>query len=89
MYAGIVDCTKQILAKEGLASFYRGLIPPLLGVGALNAVLFGSYATTKQLLVGNNPSAHVKPWQHFVCGTPLTVVKAFSALGWHFIEFSG
>lgn len=31
-YNGIVDCAKHILKKEGMAAFYKGYIPNMLGI---------------------------------------------------------
>lgn len=31
-YSGMLDCAKNILAKEGMAAFYKGYIPNMLGI---------------------------------------------------------
>lgn len=31
-YAGVMDCAKHILKKEGVAAFYKGYIPNMLGI---------------------------------------------------------
>lgn len=31
-YAGISDCAKQILRREGLSAFYKGYVPNMLGI---------------------------------------------------------
>lgn len=31
-YSGIMDCAKHIFRKEGLAAFYKGYIPNVLGI---------------------------------------------------------
>lgn len=31
-YAGISDCAKQILRREGLGAFYKGYVPNVLGI---------------------------------------------------------
>ncbi|MEQ2175690.1 hypothetical protein GOODEAATRI_020400, partial [Goodea atripinnis] len=31
-YSGIVDCAKHIIQKEGMAAFYKGYIPNMLGI---------------------------------------------------------
>lgn len=31
-YAGMFDCAKKILKKEGVIAFYKGYIPNLLGI---------------------------------------------------------
>ena len=49
-YKGILDCVRKMNKAEGLSVYYRGIVPPLVGVGALNAVLFGTYAASKRFL---------------------------------------
>lgn len=31
-YAGMFDCAKKILRKEGVIAFYKGYIPNLIGI---------------------------------------------------------
>lgn len=31
-YSGIVDCAKHIFQKEGVAAFYKGYVPNMLGI---------------------------------------------------------
>lgn len=31
-YAGVVDCAKHIFKKEGMAAFYKGYFPNMLGI---------------------------------------------------------
>lgn len=31
-YSGILDCAKHIFQKEGVAAFYKGYIPNMLGI---------------------------------------------------------
>lgn len=31
-YSGMLDCAKNILSKEGMAAFYKGYIPNMLGI---------------------------------------------------------
>lgn len=31
-YSGILDCAKQIFRKEGVAAFYKGYIPNMVGI---------------------------------------------------------
>lgn len=31
-YSGMLDCARRILAKEGVAAFYKGYIPNMLGI---------------------------------------------------------
>lgn len=31
-FAGIMDCAKHIIRKEGVAAFYKGYVPNMLGI---------------------------------------------------------
>lgn len=31
-YSGMLDCARRILAKEGVAAFYKGYVPNMLGI---------------------------------------------------------
>eukprot|EP01137_Pigoraptor_chileana_P026085 Opistho-2@96532 len=43
IYTGMVDCFRQMVRKEGVASLYRGLLSPVFGVAAIKATVFASY----------------------------------------------
>ncbi len=38
---GYVQAFKKTVSEEGFLSFYKGMLMPLLGVGALAAIQFG------------------------------------------------
>lgn len=42
--------TASMVRKEGIWSMYKGVMPPMLGVGAQNAVLFLAYGTSIRLM---------------------------------------
>jgi hypothetical protein len=42
-------------ATEGTRVFFRGLIPPLVSIGGLHAILFGSFAACKRFLDKDRP----------------------------------
>uniref|UniRef100_A0A6B2LDL2 Mitochondrial carrier protein n=1 Tax=Arcella intermedia TaxID=1963864 RepID=A0A6B2LDL2_9EUKA len=46
----IIPTILQTYRNEGLAAFYKGLLPPLLGEGLINSVWFGTYAAVSALL---------------------------------------
>lgn len=31
-YSGMLDCARRILAREGVAAFYKGYVPNMLGI---------------------------------------------------------
>ncbi|KAL6463752.1 hypothetical protein MHYP_G00281430 [Metynnis hypsauchen] len=46
-YSGIVDCAKHIFQKEGLAAFYKGYIPNMLGIIPYAGIDLAVYETLK------------------------------------------
>jgi len=51
-YASTMDCFKQIMAKEGVAGFYAGLIPRLGRVVPGQGIIFMSFETIEKSLSG-------------------------------------
>ena len=49
-YAGTLDCVRQMFAREGLTSFYRGYRVNVLRALPGAAVQFYSYETLQRLL---------------------------------------
>jgi solute carrier family 25 carnitine/acylcarnitine transporter 20/29 len=52
--------------REGFASLYKGVVPPLAGLGALNAVLFSTYGPVLERLEQRDPGRHL--WHVFLAG---------------------
>ncbi|XP_062844281.1 calcium-binding mitochondrial carrier protein SCaMC-2-B isoform X2 [Trichomycterus rosablanca] len=46
-YSGIKDCAKRILKKEGVAAFYKGYIPNMLGIIPYAGIDLAVYETLK------------------------------------------
>lgn len=46
-YSGISDCAKQIFRKEGLAAFYKGYVPNMLGIIPYAGIDLAIYETLK------------------------------------------
>jgi solute carrier family 25 carnitine/acylcarnitine transporter 20/29 len=44
----------NLVEKEGIRAFYKGLSSPLCTLPVINAIVFGSYATSKKMLEVNN-----------------------------------
>jgi len=53
-YKGIVDCSKRVLAEEGLIAFYRGLAPRLISVVPMIGIQFGVYEFMKKVVLAKN-----------------------------------
>lgn len=50
VYQSTAECIKGTLAKDGLTGFYRGVMPPLLGVTPMFAVSFWGYDLGKKIV---------------------------------------
>ncbi len=50
-YKGILDCARSIYREEGPLAFYKGTLSPLLGMGALVSLHFGTNELIKKLIV--------------------------------------
>ncbi|XP_031457458.1 LOW QUALITY PROTEIN: calcium-binding mitochondrial carrier protein SCaMC-2 [Phasianus colchicus] len=46
-YSGMLDCAKNILSKEGMAAFYKGYIPNMLGIIPYAGIDLAVYETLK------------------------------------------
>ncbi|KAK1801361.1 hypothetical protein P4O66_023046 [Electrophorus voltai] len=70
-HAGISDCAKQILRKEGLTAFYKGYVPNMLGIVPYAGIDLAVYETLKNTWLqqygkdGTNPGVLVL----LACGT--------------------
>jgi solute carrier family 25 citrate transporter 1 len=53
MYAGTLDCFKQILTKEGIGAFYSGVVPRLGRVVPGQGIIFMSFEGIEGFLESN------------------------------------
>ncbi|KAH8081197.1 putative mitochondrial ornithine transporter 1 [Filobasidium floriforme] len=44
------DIARQTAAKEGVWAFYKGMASPLIGIAAVNSLLFAAYGTCKRAI---------------------------------------
>eukprot|EP01120_Amphizonella_sp_Union-15-10_P006712 TRINITY_DN21_c0_g1_i1.p1 TRINITY_DN21_c0_g1~~TRINITY_DN21_c0_g1_i1.p1 ORF type:complete len:301 (+),score=48.24 TRINITY_DN21_c0_g1_i1:94-996(+) len=49
-YSGMINCFSTTIKEEGIFGLYKGVQSPLLGLAALNAVLFMSYGQGKEIV---------------------------------------
>ncbi|KAI8639388.1 hypothetical protein BD408DRAFT_371879 [Parasitella parasitica] len=49
-FKGAWDCTIQTVKKEGFLALYKGMASPLIGIGAVNALLFTANSSIKSRL---------------------------------------
>lgn len=57
VYNSTSECIKNTLAKDGPKGFYRGVLPPLLGVTPMFAVSFWGYDMGKRLVLSCSGTA--------------------------------
>eukprot|EP00834_Sanchytrium_tribonematis_P002311 NODE_68_length_25399_cov_0.885771.p10 type:complete len:264 gc:universal NODE_68_length_25399_cov_0.885771:6804-6013(-) len=80
---GIIQMTKQIMKKEGLTGFYRGLSPTLMGVIPAKSIYFYIYNRSKFILhphLGDNIqsnalSATIAGFGVTFCTNPLWTIR--------------
>lgn len=82
VYNTTAECFKQTLLKDGPLGFYRGVLPPLLGVTPMFAVSFWGYDVGKKLVssyTGVAASEFTIPQistAGFISAVPTTLVAA-------------
>lgn len=64
IYRNATDCFRQLIKQEGPKGLYRGVAPPLAGIGFCNAVMFMSNGYFRRLLQKD----HNKPLSIFEIG---------------------
>ena len=71
-YAGVVDCIKQVLKKEGIPGFYRGCATNLFRTTPSAVITFTSYEMIHKFLLRVSPpdEKHPKPKCQGGTGTP-------------------
>ncbi|CAH1371204.1 unnamed protein product [Tenebrio molitor] len=55
-YSGIFDCFRKMYKYEGLTSFWKGIIPPILAETPKRAVKFFTFEQYKQLFLFGSPT---------------------------------
>lgn len=48
-FKGPMDCFMQTVKNEGFFALYKGMAAPLVGIGAVNALLFATYSRLKSI----------------------------------------
>lgn len=49
-FRGGWDCAAQTIKQEGVLALYKGMASPLVGIGAVNALLFAAYSSCKKAM---------------------------------------
>ncbi|KAB0799192.1 hypothetical protein PPYR_07072 [Photinus pyralis] len=75
-YTGIVDCVKKMYKHEGLGSFWKGIIPPIMAETPKRALKFVSFEQYKRLLMFDGKAT---PLTFVMAGTLCGITEAFVA----------
>ncbi|CAD5121624.1 DgyrCDS10118 [Dimorphilus gyrociliatus] len=81
IYKGTFDCFAQIIKKESFIGLYKGIAPPLCGLTAINAIVFGVQGNVQRRLPKpNSLTAHylagaVAGFSQCVICSPMELVK--------------
>mmetsp|Transcript_38485 Transcript_38485/g.94665 ORF Transcript_38485/g.94665 Transcript_38485/m.94665 type:complete len:302 (+) Transcript_38485:103-1008(+) len=67
-YSGMVDCVKQIIAKEGPTGLYKGMAAPLAGVAPMYALCFLGYGVGKKIFCDDDAFDNLKLFQIGMAG---------------------
>lgn len=63
------EVIKSIYQKEGLLAFWKGTLPPLVGIGFANSIVFGVVENSKKVVSSfNEPEEVLSIKQHAFCG---------------------
>ncbi|KAJ2879533.1 hypothetical protein FB639_003064 [Coemansia asiatica] len=54
VFKGPVDCMMKTIKNEGILGLYKGMGSPLLGIAAVNSLLFWAYSHGKRLQTGSS-----------------------------------
>eukprot|EP01112_Ceratiomyxa_fruticulosa_P020775 TRINITY_DN7172_c0_g1_i1.p1 TRINITY_DN7172_c0_g1~~TRINITY_DN7172_c0_g1_i1.p1 ORF type:complete len:301 (+),score=46.79 TRINITY_DN7172_c0_g1_i1:874-1776(+) len=67
LYSGAIDCFKKTVSQEGFAGLYKGIQSPLIGLAAMNSVMFLAYGQSKAF-IQPDPSKPLSLGQYVYAG---------------------
>ncbi|GMM34679.1 organic acid transporter [Saccharomycopsis crataegensis] len=79
-YKGPMDVVKRLLANEGPAGFYKGVLTPLVGIGACVSIQFAVNEYMKRYYTNKNEGSANKSLtlgQFYMCGIAAGFANAF------------
>lgn len=71
-YKGTLHCMKTILLVDNVRGLYRGISSPMMGIGLVNAIVFGVYGNVQKL--SENPNSLMT---HFNAGVIAGIAQSF------------
>lgn len=81
-YNGPIDVVQKLIKNEGLGGFYKGVLTPLVGVGACVSIQFAVNEYMKRFFIKRNESLADKMLslkQFYICGTAAGFLNGFLA----------
>ncbi|KAJ9096447.1 hypothetical protein QFC21_005269 [Naganishia friedmannii] len=76
MFKNTWDIARQTVAKEGFLALYKGMASPLLGIAAVNSLLFTAYGVTRRLI---SPYPELTMGQIAIAGAGAGAINAILA----------
>lgn len=78
-YSGMLDCARKILAREGMAAFYKGYVPNMLGIIPYAGIDLAVYEVRRRAQALGLSGKIQKPPLH---PSPPVVSRPDSRWGW-------
>jgi len=75
VYNGFSHCCRKIIVDEGARTLYKGMLAPLAGVSAMNAVFFGAYTGVLQYVDTDMETPKIS--STFIAGTVSGLLAGF------------
>jgi len=72
----LISVAGTLWRKEGIRGFFRGVLPPVTVEGAINAVIFTTYAVMQRVLQ-KDPTVPLTTGQGFIAGAVAGVAETF------------
>lgn len=70
-YRNMVHCMKSMIAKDSIRGLYRGMSSPMMGISAVNAIVFGVYGNVQRK--SSNPNSYMS---HFLAGSMAGIAQS-------------
>ncbi|KAL4965661.1 mitochondrial carrier domain-containing protein [Aspergillus stella-maris] len=72
-----IQVAQSILRHEGLLAFYKGTLPPLLGVGACISIVYSTFHTISESIKSSTNNPTLSPPQTFLAGGLAGLANSF------------
>ncbi|OZJ04220.1 hypothetical protein BZG36_02969 [Bifiguratus adelaidae] len=78
-FNGAWDCCVKTVKNEGFLALYKGMLSPLIGIGAVNALLFAANSEFRQLLQRGDPTRVLSIPEIAIAGAGAGIVNSVLA----------